>query len=112
MIVREKDCVEGTGREIPGMVVKAFMEGKEEIESLKERITERFSCEDIYDAEGNVLVKANHMITPRRAELIWKKGVDSEGRPINRTNEAGKPLGEVKIRTILSCRSHMGVCAK
>ena len=112
MIVREKDCVEGTGREIPGMVVKAFMEGKEEIESLKERITGRFSCYDICDAEGNILVKANHMITPRRAEAIWKKGVDSEGRPINRTDDAGKPLGEVKIRTILSCRSHMGVCAK
>ena len=112
MIVREKDCVEGTGREIPGMVVKAFMEGKEEIESLKERITGRFSCDTIYDAEGNVLVKANHMITPRRAEAIWKKGVDSEGRPINRTDDAGKPLGKVKIRTILSCRSHMGVCAK
>ena len=112
MIVREKDCVEGTGREIPGMVVKAFMEGKEEIESLKERITGRFSCEDIYDAEGNLLVKANHMITPRRAEAIWKKGVDSQGRPINRTDDTGKPLGEVKIRTILSCRSHMGVCAK
>jgi len=112
MIVREKDCVEGTGREIPGMVVKAFMEGKEEIESLKERITGRFACEDIFDAEGNILVKANHMITPRRAEAIWKKGVDKEGRPINRTDDAGKPLGEVKIRTILSCRSHMGVCAK
>ena len=112
MIVREKDCVEGTGREIPGMVVKAFMEGKEEIESLKERITGRFSCEDIFDAEGNLIVKANHMITPRRAEAIWKKGVDKEGRPINRTDDTGKPLGEVKIRTILSCRSHMGVCAK
>ena len=112
MIVREKDCVEGTGREIPGMVVKAFMEGKEEIESLKERITGRFACEDICDADGNILVKANHMITPRRAEAIWKKGVDKEGRPINRTDDAGKPLGEVKIRTILSCRSHMGVCAK
>ncbi len=112
MIVREKDCVEGTGREIPGMVVKAFMEGKEEIESLKERITGRFSCENIFDAEGNLLVKANHMITPRRAEAIWKKGVDKDGNPINRVDENGRPAGSVKIRTILSCRSHMGVCAK
>ena len=112
MIVREKDCVEGTGREIPGMVVKAFMEGKEEIESLQERITGRFACETIYDKDGNVIVKANHMITPRRAEAVWKYGVDSKGRPINRTDAAGKPEGSVKIRTILSCRSHMGVCAK
>ena len=112
MIVREKDCVEGTGREIPGMVVKAFMEGKEEIESLKERITGRFACETICDKDGNVLVKANHMITPRRAEAVWKYGVDKDGNPINRVDENGKPAGSVKIRTILSCRSHLGVCAK
>ena len=112
MIVREKDCVEGTGREIPGMVVKAFMEGKEEIESLQERITGRFACETICDKDGNVLVKANHMITPRRAEAIWKYGVDKDGNPINRVDENGRPAGSVKIRTILSCRSHMGVCAK
>jgi len=112
MIVREKDCVEGTGREIPGMVVKAFMEGKEEIESLKERITGRFACEDICDKDGNVLVQANHMITPRRAEAIWKFGVDKDGNAINRVDENGRPAGSVKIRTILSCRSHMGVCAK
>ncbi len=102
MIVREKDCVEGTGREIPGMVVKAFMEGKEEIESLQERITGRFTCETIYDKDGNVIVKANHMITPRRAAEVVKRGVDAKGNP----------LQAVKIRTILSCRSHMGVCAK
>ena len=112
MIVREKDCVEGTGREIPGMVVKAFLEGKEEIESLQERITGRFACETICDKDGNVLVKANHMITPRRAEAIWKYGVDKDGNPINRIDENGRPAGSVKIRTILSCRSHMGVCAK
>ena len=112
MIIREKDCVEGTGREIPGMVVKAFMEGKEEIESLKERITGRFACEDICDKDGNVLVQANHMITPRRAEAVWKYGVDKDGNAINRVDENGRPAGSVKIRTILSCRSHMGVCAK
>ena len=39
LIVRESDCCAGTGREIPGMYVKAFMDGKEEIESLEERIT-------------------------------------------------------------------------
>ena len=102
MIVREKDCVEGTGRELPGMVVKAFMEGKEEIESLKDRITGRFACETICDKDGNVIVKANHMITPRRAADVISKGVDANGNPIE----------AVKIRTILTCRSHMGVCAK
>ncbi len=100
LIVREVDCCEG--KEAPGMVVEAFMEGKEEIESLKERITGRFTCEDIRDAEGKIIVKANHMITPRRAALVVSKGVDAEGNP----------LTAVKIRTVLTCRSHIGVCAK
>ena len=101
LIIHEVDCVE-SGEEIPGMYVKAFMDGNEEIESLKERITGRYLCEDILDAEGNVLVKKNHMVTPKRAELIMKKGVD----------EKGETLKQVKIRTILTCKSHNGVCAK
>ena len=102
MIVRETDCCAGTGREIPGMVVKAFMEGREEIESLQERITGRFSCNTICDKDGNVIVKANHMITPKRAAKVMADGVDENGNPIT----------QVKIRTVLTCRSHMGVCAK
>ena len=102
MIVRESDCCAGTGREIPGMVVKAFMEGREEIESLQERITGRFTCQTICDKDGNVIVKKNHMITPKRAAAIMSKGVD----------ENGEPITQLKIRTVLTCRSHMGVCAK
>ena len=103
LIIRETDCCAGKeGTEIPGMYVEEFADGKEEIESLQERITGRFSCNTICDAEGNVLVKANHMITPKRAALVMSKGVD----------ENGEPLTKVKIRTVLSCRSHMGVCAK
>jgi len=101
MIVREVDCCEGKD-EIPGMVVKAFTDGKEEIESLQERITGRFACETIKDKDGNVIVKANHMITPKRAAAIIRFGVD----------ENGKPYDSLKIRTILTCKSHIGVCAK
>ncbi len=90
------------GEEIPGMYVHAFMEGNEEIESLQERITGRYLCESIKDKDGNVLVKANHMVTPKRAELIMKKGVD----------ENGETLSKIKIRTILTCHCHNGVCAK
>ena len=100
LIIRDIDCCEG--KAAPGMYVKAFMDGKEEIESLEERITGRFSCDTICDAEGNVLVKANHMITPKRAALVMSKGV----------NEKGEPLTKVKIRTVLTCRSHNGICAK
>jgi DNA-directed RNA polymerase subunit beta' len=100
LIIRETDCCEG--KEIPGMYVKAFTDGKEEIESLQERITGRFSCETIKNKDGEILVKANHMITPKRAARIMSEGVD----------ENGKPFEQIKIRTILNCKSHVGVCAK
>ena len=99
--IHEIDCV-AEGAEIPGMYVRAFMEGNEEIESLQERITGRYVCEDICDKDGNIIVKANHMVTPKRAERIMKFGVNKDGGEIT----------EVKIRTILTCKSHIGVCAK
>ena len=101
LIVREVDCCEGKDM-IPGMYVKDFMDGREEIESLQERITGRVACETICDKDGNVLVKANHMITPGRAARIMSQGV----------NDKGEPLDQVKIRTILTCRCHVGICAK
>ena len=101
LIIRETDCCEGR-EEIPGIVVKAFMDGKETIEGLGDRITGRFSCEDIKDRDGRMIVKRNHMITPARAARILSTGV----------NEKGEPIEEVKIRTILTCRSHVGICAK
>ena len=101
LIIHEVDCAPKDGP-LPGMYVHAFMDGNEEIESLQERITGRYLCEDIVDKDGNVLVKKNHMVTPKRAELIMKKGVD----------ENGETLKKIKIRTILTCRSHSGICAK
>ncbi len=94
LIIRETDCSEGKD-EIPGMIVKAFRDGREEIEGLKDRITGRVSCEDIYDKDGELIVKKNHMITPKRAARIMATGVE-----------------QVKIRTILTCRCHSGICAK
>ncbi len=100
LIIRETDCCEG--KAAPGMYVQALRDGKEEIESLQERITGRFSCETICDKNGEVIVKANHMITPKRAAKIMSEGVDAEG----------KPFEKIKIRTVLTCKSHIGVCAK
>ena len=94
LIIREVDCFEHRN-EVPGMWIKAFTDGREVIESLEERITGRYACEDLLDEDGNVIVKANHMITPRRAAEVMKTGVE-----------------KVKIRTILTCKSHIGVCAK
>lgn len=93
LIIREVDC--SVGKEIPFMEIKAFMDGAEVIESLEERITGRYSAETINDADGNMIVKKNHMITPKRAAAIMKTNPQT-----------------VKIRTILSCKSHLGVCAK
>ena len=101
LIIREVDCCAGK-EVIPGMTVKAFTDGKETIEPLSDRITGRYSCETIKDKDGNVIVKKNHMITPSRAAKILSVGVNSKGGPVE----------AVKIRTILTCRSHNGICAK
>ena len=103
LIIRETDC--SAGKQIPGMYVYSFVnnratnssDAKEDIlEPLQERITGRYLAEDIVDpTTGEVIVEANHLVTPKRAEAIIKTGVD-----------------KVKIRTILTCRSHIGVCAK
>ncbi len=101
LIIREIDCCADRDF-IPGMEITGFMDGKEMIESLEERITGRFACESIYDDEGDLIVKANHMITPKRAaRIVNTKAVVDAG-------DAAK----IKIRTILTCKSHIGVCAK
>ena len=102
LIVRETDCCENRD-EISGMYVESFTDGKEEIEGLQERITGRFSCETIKNKDGEVIVKANHMITPKRAARIMKEGVD---------NQTGGSIERVKIRTILTCKCKVGICAK
>lgn len=98
LIIREVDCCEG--RDIPFMEIKAFTDGNEVIEDLEERITGRYIAETITDPDtGEVVVKANHMCTPKRAAAVMKV-----------LNKLGR--GTVKIRTVLSCKSHVGVCAK
>ncbi|MCD7826065.1 MAG: DNA-directed RNA polymerase subunit beta' [Clostridiaceae bacterium] len=101
LIIRETDCCADKDY-IPGMEISGFMDGKEMIESLEERITGRFACENMYDDNGDLIVKANHMITPKRAaRIVNTKAVMEKG-------EAAK----IKIRTILTCKSHIGVCSK
>ena len=103
LIIRENDC--SVGRAIPGMYVSDFVNDKatansdakaDVLEPLEERITGRFLAEDIINPEtGEVIVAANRLVTPARAKAIVATGVE-----------------KVKIRTILTCRSHIGVCAK
>ncbi len=98
LIIREVDCCEG--KEIPYMEIKAFMDGQETIESLKDRLTGRYIAETITDPDtGEIVVKENHMCTPKRAAAVMEV-LEKTGRK------------SVKIRNVLSCRSHIGVCAK
>ena len=94
LIIREQDCCEGTNK-IPSMYVEAIMDGKETIETLEDRISGRYAAEDYKDAEGNLIVEANCMITPKRAKAIVNAGYE-----------------KVKIRTMLTCKSHNGACSK
>ena len=110
LIIRETDCAEGRA-EIPGMEIGAFMDGKEEIESLKDRITGRTAAEDYYDDNGDLIVRKNHMITPKRAARIMATKAftywDEEKQQMR-----PKPDAKIKIRTVLTCKSHFGVCSK
>jgi len=114
LIIREIDCCEGKDK-IYGMTVKAFMDGKEKIEGLKDRITGRFACDTIEDKDGNVIVKRNHMITPSRAAKILKDGIEVvdgvKGQPFTVDGEL-RADASVRIRTILTCHSKDGICAK
>ncbi len=95
IIIREWDCV-GEGDEKPGMWVSAFKDGDEVIEPLNDRIRGRFSIESIvHPATGEIIVEADSMITPDQADVIEKAGIE-----------------KVLIRTILTCRSRIGLCSK
>ena len=94
LVIREMDCAENRPT-IPGMEVEGFSAGKEVIESISDRLLGRYAAEDIVDEDGNVLVEANHLITPRRIDKIVKAGIK-----------------KAKIRTILTCKCKKGICSK
>ncbi|MBO4289669.1 MAG: DNA-directed RNA polymerase subunit beta', partial [Lachnospiraceae bacterium] len=94
LIIREMDC--SHDGEIPYMEVSAFRDGNENIESLKDRLIGRTLAEDIVDeTTGEVIAEKNQLIKVGLANRIIASG---------RTT--------VKIRNVLACRSHLGVCAK
>ena len=96
IIVREYDCSEHNNGEIPYMEVEAFMDGQETIEPLVDRIRGRYSAEDIVNPEtGEIIVPVNTLITPDMADAV-----------------VGAGITKVKIRTIITCKSHNGVCSK
>ena len=114
IIIRETDCMPDSKDEKPGIYVQAFMEGKRIIESFEDRIRGRYAAESVFDANGEMIVKINHMITPARAERIVKYGVQPDtGVPFTdpETGEVRRDA-KLKIRSVLSCKCHLGICAK
>ena len=90
VIVSEEDCETDEY-----LVARAFKDGKELIESLADRIEGRYSFEDIVNPEsGEVIVKANEVISDDDAVLIESLGIE-----------------EVKVRSVLGCKAKHGVCA-
>ena len=99
LIIRDLDCSEGR-ETIPSLEITELSDGQEKIESLQERITGRYVAEDIIDPEtGNMVIKANHMVTPKRAPQV-----------MDALNKLGRK--SIRIRTVLTCRSKSGICAK
>ena len=95
-IVREIDCFASRGERVRGMKVKAIGTPGNVIEGLNDRIRGRVAAEDIVDpATGEVIVEANELITFDIANRICNAGIE-----------------EVNIRSVLTCQSHVGVCAK
>ncbi|WP_312094772.1 DNA-directed RNA polymerase subunit beta' [Aminipila sp.] len=91
VIVREVDC--GTDE---GIEVRAFTDGKEVIEALKLRIVGRTSLTDIYDPNtGELIVEQNEEISEAAAEHIENCGIEA-----------------VAIRSVMTCHSTFGICAK
>ena len=113
LIIRETDC-SADKIEKPGIFVKAFMDGDEVKESFQERITGRYAAESIFDKNGEIIVKINHMITPARAERVIKYGIQPvDGRPfLDPDTGEERRDAKMKIRSVLTCKCRLGICAK
>ncbi len=90
VICTEEDC--GT---FNGIFVEPIRDGNKITLSLEDRISGRFAVDDIYDSEGRLLVGSGEEITPLIARSITKAGIQ-----------------KVHIRSVLTCKSGRGVCAK
>ena len=96
VIVREEDCYAARGEAPKGMVITEIREGNKLIEPLKSRILGRYTVEPVVDPNtGELIVGADEMISFEQAERIEKAGIQS-----------------VVCRSVFTCRSDHGVCAK
>ena len=96
VIVREEDCFEARGEKIRGITVSELMSGKQSIESLEDRLRGRTAAEDIADpVTGEIIVHVNEPIDFQKAKDIVSAGIK-----------------EATVRSVLTCRTENGVCAR
>ena len=96
VVVTEEDCFESLGEKPKGMIVRDLIEDGTVIEKLEDRITGRVTVDAVvHPKTKEVIVPANEMITPALAKKI-----------------VAADIQEVNIRTLLTCKSKQGVCAK
>ena len=96
VIVREEDCFAERNEKVRGIVISELMSGKQPLESLDERLRGRTAAEDIIDpATGEVLVRMNEPIDYQMAQKIVSRGIT-----------------KVNVRSVLTCRTENGVCAR
>ena len=96
VIIRESDCFEAAGVGVRGTWVTDIRNGNEIVEPLINRLRGRYAVEAVIHPEtGEEMVGANELMTDVIAEEIVKAGVE-----------------RVQIRTVLTCQSEKGVCAK
>ena len=96
VIVREEDCFESRNEKIRGITVSELMSGKQSIESLEDRLRGRTAAADIVDpVTGEIIVRTNEPIDYRKAQEIVSRGIK-----------------EATVRSVLTCRTENGVCAR
>jgi DNA-directed RNA polymerase subunit beta' len=96
VIVDDEDCFATLGEKVKGMDITPIYDDESEVESISKRIVGRVAVNDVINpATGEVLAFANQMITEKQAEDIEKAGIK-----------------KVTIRTVFTCKSKYGVCAK
>ena len=96
VIVRANDCFTQANERVKGMTVMEIHDGTQGIEPLSDRIIGRFTTENVvHPKSGAVLVGINQLIAPEQADSIIQAGID-----------------KVNVRSVLTCKTEHGVCAK
>lgn len=91
VIVTEDDCHTDEGH-----TVRTIRDGKEILEELEERLIGRYAFEDVINPkDGSIIVKKDELIDEDTAHFIQEIGIE-----------------EVKVRSVLTCQTKHGVCAK